>query len=217
MSAHRYTQAERDAIYKVIRERRDMRHFIPGPIDPAVLQRLLQAAHHAPSVGLMQPWRFIQVKDSARREALHRCVEAERQRTAAALGEQQDQFLRLKVQGILDCAEVLVAALPDGREKYIFGRRTMPEMDLASVACAIQNMWLAARAEGIGLGWVSIYDPQELKALLGMPADSHPIAILCLGHVADFYDEPMLVTEGWAMEAPLEQFLYQECWPDGDD
>lgn len=217
MSSQRYDQAEIDAIYKVIGERRDMRHFVPGSIEPDVLQRLLHAAHHAPSVGLMQPWRFIRITEPERRQALHRCVEAERQRTAAALGERQDEFLRLKVQGILDCAEVLVAALPDGREKYIFGRRTMPEMDLASVACAIQNMWLAARAEGIGMGWVSIYDPEELKTLLAMPPSSHPIAILCLGPVEAFYDEPMLVSEGWADEAPLEQLLYQDAWPAGDE
>ena len=160
----RYSDAEIATVYRVIRERRDMRHFRPEPLDPALLQRLLQAAHHAPSVGYMQPWRFIRISDAALREQLHALVEQERQRTAAALGQRQEEFMRLKVEGLRECAEVLVVALMDGRERHVFGRRTLPEMDLASVACAIQNMWLAARAEGIGLGWVSIFDPDALAA-----------------------------------------------------
>src|SRR5688500_5457786 len=140
-----FTEAERNAVYRVIRERRDMRHFTSQPIDPAILQRLLEAAHHAPSVGLMQPWRFVRVTDNDLRLRIHALVDEERQRTAAALGERQDEFMRLKVEGLLECAEVFVVALADGRERHVFGRRTLPEMDLASVACAIQNMWLAAR------------------------------------------------------------------------
>jgi 5,6-dimethylbenzimidazole synthase len=112
----------------------------------------------------MQPWRFIRVTDRALREQMHALVETERQATAQALGERQDDFMRLKVEGLLDAGEVVVVALADEREKHIFGRRTLPEMDLASVACAIQNMWLAARAEGIGLGWVSIFDPSSSPA-----------------------------------------------------
>jgi 5,6-dimethylbenzimidazole synthase len=102
----------------------------------------------------------------------------------------------------------------DGREKHVFGRRTMPEMDLASVACAIQNMWLAARAEGLGMGWVSIFDPDDVRVLLGIPAGARPIAILCLGHVERFYDEPMLETERWATRKPLEECVFENRWPD---
>lgn len=106
-----------------------------------------------------------------------------------------------------------MVALPEGREKHIFGRRTMPDMDLASVSCAIQNMWLVARAEGIGLGWVSLFEPIELANLLNMPTDSRPIAILCIGHVEKFYEKPMLVEQNWIKPAQVEQFLYQNSWP----
>lgn len=199
---------------RAIAERRDMRHFRPDPVDPALLQRLLWAAHHAPSVGFMQPWRFIRVTSRALREQMHALVETERLATARALGEREDDFMRLKVEGLLDAGEVVVVALADGREKHIFGRRTLPEMDLASVACAIQNMWLAARAEGIGLGWVSIFDPVELARLLGMPDGARPVAILCIGHVEAFYPRPMLELEQWAERMPIDSVMAENAWPD---
>ena len=190
MSKHAFIESERKAIYRVIAERRDIRHFLSDPIDPIVLKRLFAAAHQAPSVGLMQPWRFIRITDSEIRSTIAALVEEERLRTAEALAERGSEFMRLKVDGILECGELLVAALGDKREQHIFGRRTMPEMDLASVACAIQNLWLAARAEGLGMGWVSIFDPVHLAKLLKLPKGSKPIAILCLGHVAAFYPAP---------------------------
>ena len=212
-----YNFEEQAAIYKDIRERRDMRHFLPTPVDSAILQKILIAAHHAPSVGLMQPWRFIRITDVNIRQAIHKQVDAERINTALAIGEcetsaRMSEFLRLKVEGILECGELLVATLCDKRENTIFGRRTMPEMDIASVSCAIQNMWLAARAEGLGLGWVSLFDPIELAQLLNMPADAKPIAVLCLGHVASFYKEPMLVETGWKTEKPLLEMLMENSW-----
>lgn len=215
MADHRFSDPEIAAVYRAIAERRDMRHFRPDPVDPALLQRLLWAAHHAPSVGFMQPWRFIRVTDRALREQMHALVETERQATAQALGERQDDFMRLKVEGLLDAGEVVVVALADEREKHIFGRRTLPEMDLASVACAIQNMWLAARAEGIGLGWVSIFDPLELARLLGMPAGARPVAILCIGHVEAFYPRPMLEMEQWAERMPIDSVMAENSWPTG--
>ena len=121
--------------------------------------------------------------------------------------------MRLKVEGVLDCAELLVAALMDGRERHIFGRRTLPEMDLASVACAIQNLWLAARAEGLGLGWVSLFDPDALAGLLAMPAGARPVAVLCLGPVEQFYAKPMLELEGWASRQPLAELVAENQWP----
>ena len=209
-----YVQSDRDAVYRVIAERRDMRHFSQEPLDPKILQRLFKVAHQAPSVGLMQPWRFLRITDRALREDICKLVEAERQETADALGQRRDEFLKLKVEGIRDCAEVVVAALPDGREKHVFGRRTLPEMDLASLACAIQNMWLAARAEGIGLGWVSLFDPEMLADLLNMPVDSKPVAILCIGHVDKFYEQPMLVEERWTEAAPVDEFIFENYWPE---
>lgn len=212
-----YPEDDKAAIYKVIAERRDMRHFLPTPIASELLQKLLQAAHHAPSVGLMQPWRFIRISNVDIRKSIHALVDDERKRTAQAIGEVENtarmaEFMRLKVEGILDCGELLVATLCDQREKYVFGRRTLPEMDLASVSCAIQNLWLAARAEGIGMGWVSLFDPEALAALLGIPHDAKPVAILCLGYVNTFYKSPMLVEEGWATEKPLSEMLMENGW-----
>jgi len=190
-----------------------MRHFNAAPIPEEQLGRLLAAAHHAPSVGFMQPWRFVRVTDRQLRIALHEIVETERKATADALGERSDEFMRLKVQGILDCGEVLIVGLMSGRERYVFGRRTLPEMDLASVACAIQNLWLAARAEGLGVGWVSLFDVAAVQRLLKMPADAKPVAILCVGHVDAFYDRPMLETEGWDKRMPLQECLAENVWP----
>jgi len=142
MNAFRYDDHELQTVYRVIAERRDMRHFTSDPVEPTMLQRLLAAAHHAPSVGYMQPWRFIRAMDPKLRQRIRGCVEDERQRTADELGERQDEFMRLKVEGIGECAELLVVCLTQGRDQYVFGRRTMPEMDLASAACAIQNLAL---------------------------------------------------------------------------
>ena len=214
MNKHRFKEEEIAGVYRAIAERRDMRHFLPDPVDPEVLKRLLRAAHQAGSVGLMQPWRFIRITDKVLRNSIHDLVEQERLQTAIALGERQDEFMKLKVEGILDCGELLVVALPDKREQHIFGRRTLPEMDLASTACAIQNLWLAARAEGLGLGWVSLFDPQALRQLLAMPEGSQPVAVLCLGHVEEFYPKPMLELEHWATAQPLEAFVSENGWGD---
>ena len=212
MNDQAFSPDERAAVYRAIAERRDMRHFIGGSVAPELLARLLEAAHQAPSVGLMQPWRFIRISDRPLRESIKAQVEAERILTAEALGERSDDFMKLKVEGINDCAEVLVAALMDDRERHIFGRRTLPEMDMASLSCAIQNLWLAARAEGLGMGWVSLFEPQALADLLGMPVGAKPLAILCLGPVAEFYPAPMLVLEGWAQARPLSELLYENQW-----
>jgi 5,6-dimethylbenzimidazole synthase len=217
-----YLEHEKEVVYRVIAERRDMRHFLPTPIAPELLTKLLQAAHHAPSVGLMQPWRFIRISDTQLRKAIHAQVNEERMKTAQAIGEfettaRMAEFMRLKVEGVLDCGEVLIATLCDHREKHIFGRRTLPEMDMASVSCAIQNLWLAARAEGIGMGWVSMFDPVKLAKLLNIPDGAKPIAILCLGYVNTFYKEPMLVEEGWAKEKPLSEMLMENHWQDDMD
>jgi 5,6-dimethylbenzimidazole synthase len=208
-----YSPEERRAVYRVISERRDMRRFSPGGVvNEQVLARLLQAAHAAPSVGLMQPWRFIRITDDSLRRRIHALVDEERALTAAALGERSEEFLALKVEGILECAELFVVALRDDRGKHVFGRRTLPQMDLASVSCAIQNLWLAARAEGLGLGWVSLFDPRRLADLLAMPADAEPVAILCLGPVPDFPDRPALELDGWAYGRPLSEFVSENRW-----
>ncbi len=213
MDKHKFTEQELSGVYRAIAERRDMRHFINKPIAAGTLIKLLEAAHRAGSVGLMQPWRFIRISNPDLRNTIHQQVEEERKATAQVLGERQDDFMKLKVEGIQACAELFIVALPDKREKHIFGRRTLPEMDIASTACAIQNMWLAARAEGLGMGWVSLFDPIKLAALLKMPKGSQPIAILCLGHVEEFYAKPMLELENWAKARPLKEFVIENYWP----
>ncbi|TBU82029.1 5,6-dimethylbenzimidazole synthase [Pseudomonas daroniae] len=212
MNDHAFSADERAAVYRAIAERRDMRHFSGGEVAPELLAKLLEAAHQAPSVGLMQPWRFIRITRPVLREDIYQLVEAERRLTAEALGERSDAFMRLKVEGVRECAEVLVAALMDGREAHVFGRRTLPEMDMASLSCAIQNLWLAARTEGLGMGWVSLFDPAALAELLGMPPGSKPVAVLCLGPVEAFYPAPMLAQEGWAEVRPLSELLFQDRW-----
>lgn len=212
MTNHRYSDGEIAAVRRAIDERRDMRHFVPGALPDGLLGRLIDVALHAPSVGYMQPWRFVRIATPATRTALLEIVEAERQATANALPTRRDEFLTLKIEGIRDAAEVLVAALMPEREPHIFGRRTLPQMDLASVACAIQNMWLLARAEGIGLGWVSFFDPQAVAHLLDMPTGAQPVAILCIGPVAEFPAAPLLETAGWGERLTAADVLFEERW-----
>ena len=195
---HEFSDEERDTIYGLIALRRDTRHFQRGAqVQEAVLERLLRAAHQAPSVGLMEPWRFIRVRDLSLRARILALVEAERGATAQALGERAAEFLRLKVEGLRECAELLAVVLaPD--DGTVFGRRSMPrEMALCSAACAVQNLWLAARAENLGLGWVSMFDPASLGELLRLPPGGMPIGLLCLGPVDQFYERRMLEEEGW--------------------
>ncbi|MCH2339711.1 5,6-dimethylbenzimidazole synthase [Pseudomonas sp. NPDC047963] len=212
MSEFAFTEEQRAGVYRAIGERRDMRHFSGGEVAPELLARLLEAAHQAPSVGLMQPWRFLRISLPELRSAIADLVEEERLLTAAALGERGEAFMKLKVEGIHDCAELLVVALMEGREAHVFGRRTMPDMDLASAACAIQNLWLAARAEGLGMGWVSLFDPQALADLLQMPTGAKPVAVICLGPVAEFYPAPMLALEGWTQPRQLTELLFDNYW-----
>lgn len=209
----RFTKQEIATVYRTMRERRDMRHFLPDSmVDEAVLQRLLEAAHSAPSVGLMQPWRFIRIRASALRQQISTIVENERLATAQALGERAAEFMRIKVDGIDECAELLAVVLaPD--DGTILGRRTMPqEMALCSVACAIQNLWLAARAENLGMGWVSLFDPAQLAGLLGCPPGAKPVALLCLGPVREFYERPGLELANWRQGKPLSAVLMEDGW-----
>lgn len=211
----RFTHDERKLLYRVIGARRDMRHFTPGSVvDEATVGRILAAAHRAPSVGLMQPWRFIRIRSTSLREEIARLVEAERLATAEVLGARKEEFLGLKVEGVRECAE-LIAVVQAPEDGTRFGRRTMPEeMALCSVACAIENLWLAARVENLGVGWVSLFEPAALGNLLNLPPGAKPRALLCLGPVDDFYAEPMLAQEGWRQPEPLTSFVFEDRWPD---
>ncbi|WP_434782778.1 MAG: 5,6-dimethylbenzimidazole synthase [Ferrovum myxofaciens] len=212
---HAYTPTEREALWRTLRERRDMRHFLPDPLPAGLLERLVEAAHLAPSVGYMQPWRFIRITDPAQRQNIRRLVEAERLATAQVLPSRTDDFLKVKVEGLGECAEVLAVVLMPERERHLFGRRTLPDMDLASVGCAIQNMWLAARAEGIGLGWVSFFDPKDLAQLLALPPGARPVALLCIGQVNEFYARPLLESTDWGQRLRLDEVLFENYWPAG--
>ena len=210
----RYSEAEIEAVYRAMRERRDMRHFLSDPVEPEILQRVIEAAHLAPSVGMMQPWRFLRITDRDLRKSIHSLVEKERLATAAALPSRNEEFLKVKIEGIQECAELLVVSLMAERDKHIIGRRTMADMDIASVGCAIQNMWLAARAEGIGLGWVSFFEPQALAELLSLPEGARPVAILCIGQVEEFYPRPMFEDAGWGKRLLLDDIVFENSWPE---
>ncbi|MBF0358813.1 MAG: 5,6-dimethylbenzimidazole synthase [Magnetococcales bacterium] len=208
-----FNEQDRDVIYRVIEARRDIRHFLPNQSVPkVVLERILHAAHNAPSVGLMQPWRFIRISDRDLRSKLRAEAEKERLKTADRLGARKEQFLKLKIEGIQDCAELLAMVIaPD--DGTIVGRNTMPqEMAISSCACAIQNMWLAARVENIGLGWVSFYDQQKVAKLLKCPDNAYPLAILCLGPVLEFPPAPLMSITGWRDQKSFESVYYQNSY-----
>ena len=208
-----FTQEESEIVYRVIHARRDMRHFAGGKVSSEVLQRILEAAHAAPSVGYMQPWRFVRITKADLREQLIALVEEEKEKTSDVMDERKAEFMRLKVEGIRDCAELIAVILaPD--DGTLFGRRTMPEeMALCSVSCAIENMWLAARAENLGMGWVSFFEPIDVAKLLKCPDGSKPIALLCLGPVNAFYDKPMLEKEGWREREAISVVLAENQYP----
>lgn len=211
--------ATREAIYQLMALRRDVRQFDPGrDVEQAVLQRILAAAHLAPSVGFSQAWHFITVRDSARRERIHesflRCRKLEAQRFT---GPRREQYLQYKLEGIRESALNLCVAVDLRRpSEAILGTTAQPESVRASVCCAIQNLWLAARAEGIGVGWVSIVEPGVLRRELGLPDGVDPVAYLCVGHPLAFAGKPMLEETGWKRRRPLAEVTHSECWSEPD-
>jgi 5,6-dimethylbenzimidazole synthase len=214
-----FNQLERDAIYRVIAARRDVRRgFLPTPLSDALLRRLLQAAHDAPSVGLMQPSRFILIRSLATRREIHSVFrEANQEALAKYQGARRDQYAELKLEGILEAPlNVCVVCDAQSQQGHGLGRQTMPETAQYSSVCAIQNLWLAARAEGIGVGWVSILSPQALRSILKIPAHIVPVAYLCLGYVEGFGNEPELQRLGWEQRSSLASVVFEECYSDGE-
>jgi|SRR5579864_503708 len=208
-----FSAAERSAMYRAIRERRDVRTgYLPQPIGDDTLYRLLVAAHQAPSVGFMQPWRFIVVREEGLRRSVHGIFE--RANADAAVrhrGDRQALYLRLKLEGLLEAPQNLCVLCNDESERgHHLGRESMPETSIYSVVCAIQNLWLAARTEGIGVGWVSILDPLAIKNLLRIPANTRLVAYLCLGYVRGFSDVPDLERDGWEQRAELSAFVHAD-------
>ena len=214
---HSFSEAERDAVYKAIFNRRDVRgEFLDRPIPDEVLKRILNAAHHAPSVGFMQPRDFVLIRDRAQREAVHQLfLKANREAAEQFEAERQQQYRALKLEGILESPlNVLITCDRSRSGPVVLGRTHMPSMDLYSSVCAVQNFWLAARSEGIGVGWVSIIDPQALATILNLPDTVEPIAYLCVGYVSQFHEKPELEKRGWLPRMPLEQVIHYDRWGD---
>jgi nicotinate-nucleotide--dimethylbenzimidazole phosphoribosyltransferase len=217
----RYEDNDLEAVHRVIAERRDIRRFRPDPVPDDVLGRVLAAAHRAPSVGLMQPWRLIVIRGIEPRIAIRDIAARERLRQADRFDERARQFLDQKIEGIVEAPLGVCVCCHHGEPgEEILGRGTIPETDVYSTACAIQNLWLAARAEGLGVGWVSFYRLADLRAILGIPAGVDPIAYLCIGWPDERPVRPGLETSGWAARLPLERVVMAERWeeagtPDG--
>lgn len=212
---HALSEDDRRGLYRAIYGRRDVRaQFLPDPVPDDVLARLLDAAHHAPSVGFMEPWNFIVVRDRALRRRVYEAFVRERARAAELYDEpRRSRFLALKLEGILDAPlNLCVTCDPSRGGPHVLGRSAVPETDVYSTCCAVQNFWLAARAEGIGVGWVSIVQSDELQAILAVPERITVIAYLCVGYVSDFADTPDLARAGWRERMPLDELVFEDVW-----
>jgi len=209
----RYDEEVREVVYRVIAERRDIRRFRPDDVAREVLDRVLEAAHRAPSVGLMQPWRMIVIRSLDTRIAVRTLAQRERMRQADRFDQRARQFLDQKIEGIVEAPLGVCVCCDHGDPSVeVLGRGTIPETDVYSTACAIENLWLAARAEGLGVGWVSFYRQEDLRALLGIPEGVDPIAYLCLGWPDERPERPGLEAAGWSARMPLSEVVMEERW-----
>ena len=210
-----FSTAERDAVYKAIHTRRDVRdQFLPDPVPDDVLRRLLKAAHHAPSVGLSQPWNFIVIRAQQDRDRVWRAFQQANAEAAEMFeGTRRETYTSLKLEGIRKAPVNICVTCDRSRGgKVVLGRTHNPNMDVYSTVCAIQNLWLAARAEGIGMGWVSIFRDADLRAILGIPDRIEIVGYLCLGYVDELYDRPELEVKGWSRRLPLEEMIFDGRW-----
>lgn len=214
-SSGAFSEEERRGLYRAIHERRDVRsHFLPDPIADDVLRRILDAAHHAPSVGFMQPWDFIVIRDRGVRERVHRNFEdASRRAGEHYPDERRKLYDSLKLAGILDAPVNICITCDRARPKGNgLGRQTDSSVDLYSTVCAVQNLWLAARAESLGVGWVSILDFDELRTTLGIPPEITVVAYLCVGYVSEFGAQPELEQRGWETRESLDKLIHFDRW-----
>ncbi len=210
-----FSEQEKESFYKAIYSRRDVRsNFTSESIDDQVLTRILKAAHHAPSVGFSQPWNFILVKNIETRKKIKESFEKEKATSSNLVEEpRRSKYLSYKLEGILESAiNVCVTYDPTKTGSFVIGRTSIPETGIFSVCCAVQNMWLAARTEGIGVGWVSILSNQALRDALDIPDHVLPVAYLCMGHVSKFEPKPDLETKGWLPRLKLDDVIYHEKW-----
>ncbi len=210
-----FSKQEKDGLYKAIFSRRDVRsHFTSAPIDGKILTRILKAAHHAPSVGFSQPWNFILIKDQDTKKKIKESFEHEKELSSDMVKEpKKSKYLSFKLEGILDApVNLCVTYDPSKFGPFVIGRTSIPETGIYSVCCAVQNLWLAARTEGIGVGWVSILSNDVLKNVLNLPDHVTPIAYLCLGYVEKFAEKPDLEEAGWLPRLNLKDVVYYEKW-----
>ena len=215
--AEEFTDEEKKGLYKAIYSRRDVRsHFTSRTIKDDILSRILNAAHHAPSVGFSQPWNFILIKDIITKKKIKDSFEEEKNRSSKLVEEpKRSKYISFKLEGILESPiNLCVTYDPSKFGPFVIGRSSIPEAGLYSVCCAIQNLWLAARTEGVGLGWVSILSNDTLKEVLELPEHVVPIAYLCLGYVDEFAQKPDLETAGWLPRLDLKDVVYFEKWQD---
>ena len=209
-----FSAEERAAVYRTILARRDCRRFLPDPLPDALVNRLLSAAHHAPSVGFMQPWNFLLVRSQEVKVRVKAAFQRANGRAAGLFpADRGDHYRALKLEGIVESPLNLLVTCDRSRHgPIVLGRTSQPEMDLYSSVCAVQNLWLAARAEGVGVGWVSIVDPDDLRAIFGLPEAVVPVAYLCLGRVAAFPPEPELQSLGWLDRIDLGPLIFEDHW-----
>lgn len=201
-------------VYEAIYSRRDIRHFRSDPVSDESLLRILDAAHHAGSVGFMQPWNFVVVREPATKDRVYELFSRENALAAENYsGSRRALYDSLKLAGILEAPVNLAVTCDRSRGgPAVLGRQTMPETDLYSTCCAIQNLWLAARSEGIGVGWVSIIQPDAVKQLLAIPEHIVLVAYLCLGYPVEFDDRPLLERVGWENRLALDEVVFSETW-----
>ncbi len=211
---HAFSPELRRGVYEAIFRRRDMREFLPDPIPDEVLARTLIAAHHAASVGFSQPWNFILVRDLERRREVKRVFEEERRKNADQFsGERRERFLSLKLEGILDAPlNLIVTCEPDRFGPALLGKVSIRDVEVYSTCLAVENLWLAARAEGLGVGWVSILRNEDLARIFSIPPKIIPLAYLCVGYVPAFPERPVLETKRWAERLPPSKLLHFDSW-----
>lgn len=211
-----FTNEEREAVYKAIHKRRDIRSFRPDPVPKEKIVRIVHAAHHAPSVGFMQPWNFIFITSNEIKEKLAWAADKERRALAIHYedeAEKEAKFLSLKVEALKEAPiTICVTCDPSRGGSHVLGRNSIPETDILSTACAIQNMWLAACAEGLAMGWVSFYKKNDIRDILGIPPHIEPVALMSFGYTDEYPERPLLELAGWEKRLDVEQLIFRNHW-----
>ena len=213
-----FSNEEKESIYKVIYNRRDIRSFLSTPISEDKIDRILSAAHHAPSVGFMQPWNFILISSDEVKEKLAWAADKERRALAIHYeGEKETNFLNLKIEGLKEAPlTICVTCDPTRGGSHVLGRNSIPETDMLSTACAIQNMWLAACAEGLAMGWVSFYKKNDVRDILEIPPHIDPIAFISIGYTDDYPKKPILETANWRKRESLKSLIFKDKWQENN-